>query len=149
MKVILLVDIPKVGRKYEEKEVADGYARNVLLPQKKVALASGMSKAKLAEMKAYQEKLSTKKQDDLSQALDQIPDRTIMIEEKVNEAGHLFASVTAEVLSKELEKQFKIKIPAEVFDLPKGIKEVGESEVGFTLAGTEKLPKLKVIIKSL
>ncbi len=51
MKVILLKDIKGVGKKFDEKNVADGYALNFLFPQKLAVAASGGSVAQIAELK--------------------------------------------------------------------------------------------------
>lgn len=56
MKVILLRDVKGVGRKYEEKNVADGYATNFLLPRKLVVPLTGQSAAQIAQLKAQEEK---------------------------------------------------------------------------------------------
>ncbi len=55
MKVILLKDIKGVGHKFEEKNVADGYASNFLFPQKLAVAASGSSAAQVAELKRQAE----------------------------------------------------------------------------------------------
>jgi large subunit ribosomal protein L9 len=52
MKVILLKDVPKVGRKFTAVDVADGYAANFLFPKK---LAEAATPAKLAELAKRQE----------------------------------------------------------------------------------------------
>ena len=146
MKVILLLDVAKLGRKFEEKEVADGFARNVLIPQKKAIASAGISPQKLAEMKEYKSKQVAKKHEDILKALSAIPEGMVTIITKASDTGHLFASVTVETLSQEIKKQFKVNLPATVFDLPRGLKEVGEHQVG--IVGEKDLPPLLVIIKT-
>lgn len=55
MKVILLKDVKGVGKKFEEKNVADGYAANFLIPQKLAIPLSGQSAAQVAELKKQSE----------------------------------------------------------------------------------------------
>lgn len=55
MKVIFLKDVKGKGKKFEEKEVADGYAQNFLLPQKLAIAADKSSRAQLDQLKAHAE----------------------------------------------------------------------------------------------
>ena len=56
MKVILLKDVRGVGKKFEEKNVADGYAANFLIPNRLAVPQSGQSVAQLTQLKAQEEK---------------------------------------------------------------------------------------------
>jgi len=69
MKVIFLSDVPRVGKKYDTKEVNDGYAMNFLLPRKLAVLATPkalaeleMHKKEIAIEREVQEDLLMKKQ---------------------------------------------------------------------------------------
>ena len=146
MRIILLKDIQKVGRKYDIKNVADGYAINFLIPRglAKVAIAETvqkieqMKKADLVE-KQIQEEL-------LSKNLEAINGLTIHIKEKVNDKGHLFAGVTKEIIALEILKTIRLNIGPERILLDKPIKEAGEHKVVVEAMG--KSAQFTVVIEA-
>jgi large subunit ribosomal protein L9 len=130
MKVILLKDVKAVGRKYDVKDVADGYALNFLLPQKMAERATEKALERINQMKDQVE-AERKIQDDLlMKNLEALKGQTITIEEKVNDKGHLFASIHKDQIAEEIMNQTKISIPGEVIMLGKPIKETGEYTLG-------------------
>lgn len=69
MKVILLKDIKGVGKKFEEKEVSDGYATNFLIPKKFVASVHPTSLNMIKQMKEQGEKIRTEKEKEIDEKL--------------------------------------------------------------------------------
>ena len=129
MKVIFLKDVQRVGKKYDIKEVNDGYALNFLLPQKLAEVATTKAVADLEKRKKeiivereIQEEL-------LSKNLEQIKGKAITIKGKANEKGSLFSAIHKKEIKEELEKEHKIEIGEEFIILDKPIKEVGEFEI--------------------
>jgi large subunit ribosomal protein L9 len=129
MKIILLQDVPNVGRKYDVKNVSDGYARNFLIPQKLAKLATPkaikaieVEKKRLEEEKKIQENI-------LQKNLDGLKDLKIVFDAKNNEKGHLFASIHSQGISKILKEQHHLDIPAEMIILDKPIKEIGQYKI--------------------
>lgn len=129
MKIILLKDVPKVGRKYDVKEVSEGYALNMLIPRGLAQIANANAIAKVDALKAND--LTQKKIEDelLSKNLSALQSLTITMKEKANDKGHLFAGITKEVLAKEVEKAGRIKIDPESIILSKPVKEVGKHKI--------------------
>jgi len=128
MKVILLKDIPKIGRKYEIKNVADGYARNLLVPQGIVIIANPGAQKRIEQLKAQSEKESQKKETELIETLRKLGGQIIQISTNTNEQGNLFAKITKEKLGNILrENGYDISIEYIVLDTP--IKEIGEYEI--------------------
>jgi large subunit ribosomal protein L9 len=134
MKVILKQDIKGVGRKYEVKNVADGYANNFLIPRKMAEYASpdavkkaDISKATVAAEIEIREEL-TKKQIEMLKSV------KIILQKKASEKGHLFEQIHPNEISAALLQQAKIEIPSEFIKLKEHIKEIGEhiviAEVG-------------------
>ncbi len=128
MRVILLEDIENLGKKYEIKEVKDGYARNFLLPK---GLAKKAGKEALAWLETQKEIGTKRAEEDLKKVQEiatAIDDQEVIISVKVGEEGQLFESITSQKVSEKLkERGFdvkKIKI-----DLPEPIKELGEFPV--------------------
>lgn len=135
MKVILLKDVPKIGRKYDVKNVADGYAVNMLLPRglAKVATTEAVRQIELLKAQDLTEK---KIQEELLlKSLALVKDIRVVITEKANEKGHLFAGVTKERLATEVEKVSRIKLDPETIKIGKPIKEVGEHKVPIEIQG--------------
>jgi large subunit ribosomal protein L9 len=144
MKVILLKDVEKLGKKGEVKNVADGYARNFLIPNKMVVLAT---KAELIKAEEQKKIAAQKAEEELKiyQGLaSQIDGLELEIPVKVGEDEKLFGAVTSIQLAEKLkEKGFEIK--KEQIKLESPIKEIGEYEA--TIEFPHNLEtKIKVII---
>ena len=129
MKVILLQDVPGIGKKWEVKKVKDGYARNYLLARN-LALAATPSRLKDIELKQKQEAQKRTIQEDLfEKTLDSLKESVFVIERRVNEKGHLFDGVDAREIAKLLKEKLKGEIPLEYIKLEKPIKEAGKHEI--------------------
>jgi len=128
MKIVLLEDIDKLGKKYEIKEVSDGYARNFLIPKGLAKLATPKN-IKLAKIKKEKELRKAEEQLRRVQKMAaQIEGQEITISLKTGEKGQLFESVTSQMVSKKLaEMGFEIK--KSQIEISKPIKEIGEYAV--------------------
>lgn len=129
MKIILLKDVPKVGRKYDVKDVAEGYALNMLIPRKlaEIATPNGIKKIEaLKENDLTQKKIQ---EELLVKNLEIIKNLTVKIKGKANEKGSLFAGITKEMLAAEILKSSRLNIDANMIVLSKPIKEVGEHKI--------------------
>lgn len=127
MKVILLKDVEKLGKKGEVKNVADGYARNFLIPNKLAALATKSELAKLEEQKKIETEKAEEELKFYQEIANQIDGLELEIPVKVSEEDKLFGAVTASQIAEKLkEKNFEIK--KEQIKLEEPIKEIGEYE---------------------
>jgi large subunit ribosomal protein L9 len=129
MKVILLKDVRKVGKKFEVKEVASGFALNMLIPQKLAEAATPSSLARLNNIKAREDGEKKIREDLLMKNLKQLDGKTINLTESANEKGSLFKGVHTEELVKALKDQTHLEIAPEYIVLEKPLKEVGEHDV--------------------
>lgn len=146
MKIILIKDVRKVGRKFEIKEVADGYAINSLIPSG-MALPATPGNVKSVEAKKTKD-LSSQKDFEavFEKAVSSLKDGKLHISGKVNDKGHLFAGIHKEQIIEEFKKKTGIEIPADSLELEKPLKEIGEHEVSLKING--KNYKIKVLINA-
>lgn len=128
MKVLLLKDIPDVGRKNEVKEVNDGFARNFLL-LKKLAVPATDDKIKAveAEKKTAEQKQSSeqKRFQDLADKLKSIE---IVIATKIGEKGKAFGSIGSNQIKKALDAK-GVSIEEEWILLDEPIKTTGSKKI--------------------
>ncbi len=129
MKVIFLKDVPRVGRKYDIKDVADGYAINMLLPKKLAEIASPSAIKKVEDMKNNDLTQKRIQQELLEKNLEVIKSMTVTMRGKANDKGHLFAGITKEMLIAEVLKTSRLSLDPEIVVLEKPIKEVGTHKV--------------------
>ncbi len=124
MKVILLKDVKGVGRRFEEKNISDGYAINFLIP-KKLAVASLSAAAGQVRALMEQEKKSKETQNKtVSENISKLSGTTVEVKLAANEQGHLFASLSKEKIA-DLIKEKGIEIDASSIDLEQPLKEIG------------------------
>lgn len=129
MKVILLQDVAGQGKRGQVLNVAEGYARNYLLPR---GLAGEASHGRLKEL-ADRQKANAAKELKLEQAAKELAERlhhlTVIVKTKSGEAGKLFGSVNNKDVSEGLEEQHKIKIDKKKMVIKEPIKQLGSYPV--------------------
>lgn len=128
MKVILLKDVPGVGKKYEVKNVSDGYARNFLIPKNLAKIATPAAIKTLEAEKKRREQEKEVQEDLLKINIEKLGETKIVIERKANEKGHLFDSLDSKDISKILKEKYQLDIPVEIIEIENAIKSVGEHE---------------------
>lgn len=126
MKIILLKDVPKIGRKYDVKNVSDGYAQNFLIPRGLAKIATNEIVKEVEETKKRRDEKQKIKENLLDMEISKLKDTVLEIKSKLNDKGHLFASIRKEEVSKELSKKLKMDIDTEYIQLEHPIKEAGE-----------------------
>jgi large subunit ribosomal protein L9 len=125
MKIILLKDVAKVGKKFDVKEISEGYAHNLLIP-KGLAIAATPDALKRIDIeKARDEGERKVRHELLVKNLKDLDGVTITMLEKANDKGHLFAGIHKAEIIPEIQKQTRIQIDAEHMVLDKPIKELG------------------------
>lgn len=138
MKIILLRDVKKVGRKGEIKDVSDGYARNFLIAKNLAAPVTESTLTKLKQTEA-EERASLNKNLELVKKL---AGEEFNFTVKAGENGAVFGSVKREDIENKLrESGYK---DVEVF-LQRPIKTLGVSEIDVKLGGVPAKLKIKVL----
>jgi large subunit ribosomal protein L9 len=129
MRVILLQDIPKIGRKYDMKDISDGHAMNYLLPRGLVLLATPDTEVRFVKLWEQREKARKQEEELLLKNLNLLQGKVIETQQKANNKGHLFAGLKKERISEIIKEQLKIEVPATIIELKEPIKELGEHKV--------------------
>lgn len=125
MKIILLKDVAKVGKKVDVKEISEGYAHNLLIP-KGLAIAATPDALKRIDIEKARDEGERKiRHELLVKNLKDLDGVTITMLEKANDKGHLFAGIHKAEIIPEIQKQTRIQIDAEHMVLDKPIKELG------------------------
>jgi large subunit ribosomal protein L9 len=124
MKIILLKDVKGVGRRFEEKNVGDGYAANFLIPKKLAIQAGSAAAGQIKSMMEGQQKHQEAENSKFGAEIQKISGTTVNVFENANEKGHLFAAITRDRIAQIL-KEKGVSIPLGRIELPHGIKEIG------------------------
>lgn len=130
MKVILLKDIAKIGKRGEVKEVADGYAINVLMKKDMVIQATP---SELAKWKAKEDSKNHKKEmatNTFIQLVDKIRNEKILITGKKADAkGQLFAAIHADDITDAIFKATNFSVDPKQISIEGHIKSIGTHSV--------------------
>lgn len=104
MKVILLSDVPKVGKKGEIKEVADGYARNFLIARGLAVQESNASKKILEKQNEEAAKLDEQKRKEAKALGEELAKKTLIFKVKAKD-GKVSGSISTKQIEEELKKE--------------------------------------------
>ena len=128
MKVILLDDVAKVGRRGEVRDVSDGFARNFLIPKKLALSASAGNLKNLEHIKQQQDAKAQRVRGDAQGLQQRIEALTYEERRQASEEGKLFGSVTSQDLADFLGRH-GITIERRRIHLDEPIKTLGETTV--------------------
>ena len=140
MKVILKADVRGKGKKGQMIEVAEGYARNFLMPKGLAVLAT----ADAVNTMRLQEKAKAKADAEAKAAATEIAEKLkglqVKVSSKGGEGGKLFGAVTGREISAALKEQHGVDIDSKKLVLDEPIKSFGSYQVkaklGFEISGT-------------
>lgn len=146
MEVLLLKDVAQLGRAGDTKRVADGYARNFLIPRGLAVMATPGA-IKQTELHLESEARRHAKELDEAQALAQVLDgRTVTFQARAGESDRLYGSITNANIAEALSEQVDQEVDRRKIEMDEPLKELGTHAVTVRLApGAEA--KITVIIE--
>ncbi len=133
MKVILTEDVDKLGELNEVVEVADGYARNYLLPRSMALPATKSAMANLDNLKKVGERREGRLRGAAEEDAKKFDGKKIVLEAKTGEGGRLFGSVTPADIMAALKKQLGVNVDRKQIHLGEAVRWAGEYPVEVAL----------------
>ncbi len=145
MKVIFLQDVPNVARAGEIKEVASGYGRNFLIPQKLALPASSPATSVIEAQHKIIARNQQQTETEVVELANQLDGREVFLKAQVGVKDRLYGSITNADIAAELESATGLVIDKKKIELAKSIHQLGSYEVTIRLA-KDVLPKIKVTV---
>jgi large subunit ribosomal protein L9 len=143
MKVILSRDVPRIGRKYEVKDVPDGHALNFLIPRGLAERATTDTLRRLENQKTKHAIEIAATDTAFSEALARAKDAGATVRAEANEEGHLYRAIHADDIVKAFaEKGIELDERAVIIDAP--IKHIGPHNITLSSNGREGVVTLLV-----
>ncbi len=147
MKIVLRQDVPKLGDAGSIQTVANGYARNYLIPQGMAILATD------GELKVAQHNLAVKdrkiarQEDQLRSLSEKINGQRLTFTAKAGDTGRLFGSITAADVAQQLSTAVGEEVDRRKVVLADPLRTVGEHTVTVHLVGKLR-PQITVVIEN-
>lgn len=145
MKVIFIEDVPNVARAGETKEVANGYGRNYLIPQKLAILAEpqALSTAE-AQIKARASR-EAQTEAEMTELASQLDGKEITLKARVGQKERLYGSITPADIASELESTTGLVVDKRKVEIDEPIRQLGSYEVTIRLS-KDIVPKITVTV---
>ena len=140
MKVILKADVRGKGKKGQMIEVAEGYARNFLLPKGLAVLATADAMNTMRLQEKAKAKADAEAKDAATEIAEKLKGLQVKVPSKGGEGGKLFGAVTGREIAAALKEQHGVDIDSKKLVLDEPIKSFGSYQVkaklGFEISGT-------------
>jgi large subunit ribosomal protein L9 len=142
MKVIFLQDVPNVAHAGQVKEVADGYARNYLIPRKLAALAQPQA---VSQIETRTKKMEVRLTSEMKELASQIEGKEVSLKAKAGAKDKLYGSITSADIAAGLKNVTGLEIDKRKIELDEPIRQLGSYEIALKL-GKDIAPKIKVTV---
>jgi len=133
VKVILRADVPDVGHKGDVLDVADGYARNFLVPRGLAMAASKGALAQAESMRRARAVRDTRDREAAEEIATKLTPLTITIPARAGAEGRLFGSVTPADVAAAIESQSGVEVDRKRLHLDEPIRALGAHEIPLRL----------------
>jgi large subunit ribosomal protein L9 len=133
MEVVLLKEVKRLGKPGDVKRVADGYARNYLIPRGLAVLATETARHRVFEEAQVVERQESSEKADAEAQAAKVDKAQLVFKAKVGESGRLYGSITNAQIAQQLSEQVGIEIDKRKVALDEPIKEVGKTKVEIKL----------------
>jgi large subunit ribosomal protein L9 len=147
MKIFLKQDVPNVGEEHEIVEVADGYARNYLLPQGFAVRATEGRIRQAREIAASQRRQAERAQAHAEEISERLGEITLTFTMMAGETGRLYGSVTSADVADRLEETLGDEFDRRWLGMEQPIRELGEHMVDVNLEGGVR-GQVKVVVEA-
>jgi large subunit ribosomal protein L9 len=129
MKVLFKKDVPDVARAGQIKEVADGYARNFLIPRGLAVAATAGALKQVAVGQAVAARRATE-EEQAAQALKQrLEAEPIVLESKAGSTGRLYGSITTSDVATAIKNQLGAELDRRDLEITEPVRQVGQHRV--------------------
>ena len=125
MEIIFIEDVKNIGQRGEVKNVANGFARNFLFPQKLAIRASVEIKSKFQKETNNLIQAQNKQVQDIEKLASSLKGLSVSFKEKANNEGTLFKSVNKKMIADQINKKVNLNIKSDDVGMDNPIKNVG------------------------
>jgi large subunit ribosomal protein L9 len=148
MKVVLRQDVENLGEKGSVKNVADGYARNFLIPRGMAVVATPGELKVVATNEAVKQRKVTRQEEELQGLADRINGQKLEFEARAGSTGRLFGSITNGDIAERLSKVVGSEIDRRKVVIDEPIRTTGDHPVTINLVGKLR-PQVTVVVKGI
>lgn len=128
MKIILLQDVAKIGRRFDVVEVPDGYALNQLIPKHMAEPATPANLKRVEKMNKDKAADASQSTEEFQAAVAELKDKKLEIKTEINDQDHLFKAISVEEVV-AAAKEAGVSLDASLVQFAEPIKEAGEHAV--------------------
>lgn len=133
-RVVLNKAVPKLGRRGEIKEVADGYFRNFLYPRG-LAVQATAGRVREAEGRLAKTTLALEQvRKNASELAGKLEGAVVTVSGKATPKGKLYAAITADQIIRAIDEQLKITLPEQALALASPVKSIGKVDLPVQLS---------------
>ncbi len=146
MKVIFLRDVAGIGRAGQAKEVADGYARNYLIPKGLARPASDGALRQAEEEKALADRRYERELSAAQVLAEQLNNLTVRFRAKVGEQDILFGTITSADIAEEIRNKIGVEVDRRKIEVGEPIRRPGIYSIPIRLIGDLE-PRVNVVVE--
>ncbi len=133
MRVVLLKEVPDLGQAGEVKDVADGHARNFLIPRGFAQKATKGAERLWEEQKASVVRRTASERQEATETAAKLSGATVVVAARVGEQDRLYGSVTGQQIAEAIKEQTDIEIDRHALELEQPIRDLGTFTVSIKL----------------
>jgi large subunit ribosomal protein L9 len=148
MKIVHRQDVENLGEKGSVKNVADGYARNYLIPRGMAVVATPGELKVVATNEAVKQRKISRQEQELQGLADRINGQTLEFEARAGSNGRLFGSITNGDIAEKLSKAVGAEIDRRKIVIDEPIRTTGDHPVTVNLVGKLR-PQVTVVVNGI